>query len=143
MSARRTEHQLDWLLDDLVTRVDGARHAIVLSADGLSVGRSHSLSTDDADHLAAVASGLQSLARGTGVHFGGGPVRQTVVELDEVYLIVTGAGQGSSLALLTGSEANLGLVAYAMNLLVKRVGQFLGAGTRTENAGARPIDPVS
>lgn len=121
---------LDWLLDDLVDRVVGTDHAIVLSADGLLLGRSRGLSADDGEHLSAVASAFQSLARGTGRHFRGGAVRQTVVEMEHAYLFVTAAGEGACLAVLASEEADVGLVAYEMNIRVKRVGQFLTAAPR-------------
>jgi predicted regulator of Ras-like GTPase activity (Roadblock/LC7/MglB family) len=121
---------LDWLLDDLVRRLPGAERVIVLSADGLLVGRSRSLGRDDAEHLSAVASGLQSLARGASRQFIGGTVRQTLVEMDNCYLVVTAAGTGTCLAVLADSTTDLGLVAYEMNLMVKRMGTYLSAQPR-------------
>ena len=126
----KAAENLDWLLDDLVDRVVGADHAIVLSADGLLLGRSRGLDAEDAEHLSALASAFQSLARGTGRHFGGGDVRQTVVEMEHAYLFVTAAGTGACLAVLATEDADVGLVAYEMNLRVKRVGQFLTAAPR-------------
>jgi predicted regulator of Ras-like GTPase activity (Roadblock/LC7/MglB family) len=121
---------LDWLLDDLLRRLPAAQRAIVLSADGLLIGRSSNLAREDGDHLSAVASGLQSLARGAGRHFGGGAVRQTLVEMENAFLVVTAAGAGSCLAVLAEAEADLGLLAYEMNLLVKRVGTYLSTQPR-------------
>ena len=66
---------LTWLVNDLVGRVDQTRHAVVLSADGLLMATTRDLRQEDAEHLSAVAAGFQSLARGAGRHFGGGPVR--------------------------------------------------------------------
>lgn len=128
-SARRSG-ELDWLLDDLVLRVSDIRHAVVLSNDGLAVGASTGLRREDAEHLAAVASGFNSLAKGAGRHFGAGGVRQTMVEMDEGFLFVTAAGDGSCLALLTAVTADIGLVAYEMARLVKRVGEHLGTAPR-------------
>jgi predicted regulator of Ras-like GTPase activity (Roadblock/LC7/MglB family) len=125
---------LDWLLEDLVGRVVGARHAVVLSADGLLVGRSRSLSKEDGEHLSAVASAFQSLARGTGRQFGGGKVRQTIVEMERAFLFVTAAGQGTCLAVLGEEDADVGLIAYEMNLLVKQVGSVLNAPPRVDTA---------
>jgi predicted regulator of Ras-like GTPase activity (Roadblock/LC7/MglB family) len=133
-SARRSG-ELDWLLDDLVLRVSQIRHAVVLSNDGLAVGASSELRREDAEHLAAVASGFHSLAKGAGRHFGAGGVRQTMVEMDEGFLFVAAAGDGSCLALLTSVTADIGLVAYEMARLVKRVGEHLGTAPRF---GARP-----
>ena len=128
--------ELDWLLDELVKRVAGVDRAVVLSSDGLLIGRSGNLSEADGEHLAAVASAFQSLARGTGRHFGGGEVRQTLVEMDHAFLFVTAAGHGACLALLAAETADVGMIAYEMNLMVKRVGAVLTAKPR-EGMGRR------
>jgi predicted regulator of Ras-like GTPase activity (Roadblock/LC7/MglB family) len=118
------------LLDDLVERVDQARQAAVLSSDGLLIASSNGLSREDADHLAAVAAGFQSLARGAGRHFGGGAVRQTIIEMESAFLFVSAAGHGTCLAVLSTENADIGLVAYEMAMLVTRVGQYVGTSVR-------------
>ena len=85
-------------------RVSEVRHAVVLSNDGLAVGASTELRREDAEHLAAVASGFHSLAKGAGRHFGAGGVRQTMVEMDEGFLFVAAAGDGSCLAVLSAVD---------------------------------------
>jgi uncharacterized protein len=122
---------LTWLVDDLVDRVDKAKQAVVLSADGLLMAASRGLERDDAEHLSAVASGFQSLARGAGKRFGGGAVRQTIVEMESAFMFVTAAGQGACLAVLAEQDADVGLIAYEMAMLVVRVGQYLTSPTRT------------
>ncbi|MEN8651969.1 roadblock/LC7 domain-containing protein [Streptomyces sp. 21So2-11] len=121
---------LDWLLDDLTSRVEHVRHALVLSNDGLVTGASTDLAREDAEHLAAVSSGLHSLAKGSGRHFRAGKVRQTMVEFDDGVLFVTAAGDGSCLCVLSAAEADIGQVAYEMTLLVNRVGEHLGVAAR-------------
>ncbi|GAB3436993.1 roadblock/LC7 domain-containing protein [Actinophytocola sediminis] len=130
-------NELDWLLDELVKRVTGADRAVVLSSDGLLIGKSSGLDDADAEHLSAVASAFQSLARGTGRHFGGGEVRQTLVEMDHAFLFVTAAGQGACLALLADESVDIGMIAYEMNLMVKRVGAVLTAKPR--EPAVRPV----
>jgi predicted regulator of Ras-like GTPase activity (Roadblock/LC7/MglB family) len=125
--------ELSWLLDDLVARVSSIRKALVLSGDGLSIGASDGLTREDSEHLAAVASGFHSLAKGVGLHFDAGRVRQTIVELDDAFLFVTAAGNGSCLAVLSDAESDVGLVAYEMALLVKRVGAHLGSAPRHDD----------
>jgi len=125
-----TAGSLDWLLDDLVSRVAQVSKAVILSRDGLAIGASSGMAKDDAEHLAAVAAGFQSLARGFGQHFNVGSPRQTVVELESAFLFVTAAGEGSCLAVLAGAGADAGLIAYEMALLVKRVGQHIGVPIR-------------
>lgn len=136
MTANPNIGELDWLLDELVQRLAGSERAVLLSADGLLIGRSRNLPVDDAEHLSAVCSGFQSLARGAGRQFGGGQVRQTVVEMDNSFLVVTAAGRGACLGLLAGSEADMGMVAYEMNLMVKRVGPALKSDPRTADPGS-------
>jgi predicted regulator of Ras-like GTPase activity (Roadblock/LC7/MglB family) len=121
---------LTWLLDDLVERVPTAQQAVVLSADGLMLGASAAMSREDAEHLSAMAAGFQSLAKGASRHFGAGQVRQTVVEMEEAFLFVTAAGQGACLAVLASADADLGLIAYEMAMLVTRVGQTMSAPER-------------
>jgi predicted regulator of Ras-like GTPase activity (Roadblock/LC7/MglB family) len=43
---------------------------------------------------------------------------------------VTAAGEGSCLAVLAGPEADVGLVAYEMALIVKQVGRHLAVDSR-------------
>lgn len=132
-ASRQGSHHntLDWLLDGLVDRVPGAEQAMVLSVDGLALARSSGLNQEDAEHLAAIASAIHSLARGVGTRFAKGALHQTVVELDHGYLIVTEAGQGACLALLAAVDADLGLVAYEMNVIVGQVGAALSASPRS------------
>ncbi|WP_433517787.1 roadblock/LC7 domain-containing protein [Nonomuraea sp. CA-143628] len=123
---------LNWLLDDLIGRVKEAEHAIVLSSDGLLMASSAALQRTDGEHLSAVASGLQSLAKGLSEHVSGGVVKQTVVEWRSRFLIVTVAGERACLAVLCAQNADIGLVAYEMAMLVARVGQYLTSGARAE-----------
>ncbi|MFI7439761.1 roadblock/LC7 domain-containing protein [Nonomuraea indica] len=127
---------LNWLLDDLIDRVHAAEHAIVLSSDGLLMASSEGLERTDGEHLSAVASGLQSLAKGVSERVSGGAVRQTVVEWRSRFLIVTVAGERACLAVLCGQGADIGLVAYEMAMLVARVGQYLTSAARTGEAVA-------
>jgi len=125
-----TGQQLSWLLDDLASRVDDIQQALILSRDGLTVAASESLSRENAEHLAALAAGVQSLARGAGEHFSLGEVRQTIIELEQAFLFVTAAGHGSCLAVMCPANADAGLVAYEMAMLVKRAGPHLVAQPR-------------
>jgi predicted regulator of Ras-like GTPase activity (Roadblock/LC7/MglB family) len=122
--------ELNWLLDDLVDRVPQVTRAVMLTQDGLAIGASAALSREDAEHLAALAAGFQSMARGAGQHFGGGRVRQTIIEMDAAFLFVSAAGHGTCLAVLSTGDADVGLVAYEMAVLVRRSNEHLGVGPR-------------
>src|SRR5487761_370839 len=130
MAEENTAGQLSWLLDNLVGQVEHVRQAVVLSRDGLVVATSQNMSREDGDHLSALAAGVQSLARGAGRHFSGGEVRQTIIEMESAFLFVMAAGKGTCLAVLTSAEANMGLIAYEMAMLVRRMGKYLAAEPR-------------
>jgi predicted regulator of Ras-like GTPase activity (Roadblock/LC7/MglB family) len=130
MAQTDTTGQLSWLLDNLVDQVEHVQRALVLSRDGLVVAASRGLTPEDSEHLSALAAGLQSLARGTGRHFGAGEVRQTIIEMDFAFLFVIAAGRGTCLAVLTSADANVGLIAYEMAMLVRRMGKYLAAEPR-------------
>ena len=119
--------KLDWLLSDLVERVGGARHALLLSADGLALSASSGLDREAAERLAAIAAGFASLARGARSELGATEVRQSVVEMDSVFFFVLSAGQGTQLALVAGSECDMGQAAFEVNRLVRQVGPYLAA----------------
>lgn len=112
------------------SRVAEITQAVVLSGDGLPVGASADMTRDDGERFAAIASGFHSLAKGSGRHFGAGSVIQTMVELEGGFLFVVAAGDGSCLSVFTDASADVGLVAYEMARLVRRVGEHLETPTR-------------
>ncbi|WP_051722706.1 roadblock/LC7 domain-containing protein [Streptomyces albus] len=117
---------LDGLLDELVGRVRGVRHAVLLSTVGLVTGSSRGLSRADARHLATVAAGFHRVATDAGRRLGAGSGRRTMVELDAGgWLFVAAAGKDGCLAVLGTGEADPGVVAAEMDRLADRVG---GAG---------------
>ena len=125
-----TGPDLGWLLDDLASRVEYFRKAVILSRDGLAIASTTGLGRDEAERLSALAAGMQSLASGAGQHFGVGEVRQTIIELEQALLFITTAGHGSCLAVLCPANADAGLVAYEMAMLVKRAGPHLATRPR-------------
>ena len=133
MAQPNTSGQLSWLLDNLVERVEYIRQALVLSRDGLVIAASQNMSQEDGDHLSALAAGLQSLARGAGQQFAGGEVRQTIIEMESAFLFIMAAGTGSCLAVLSSADANVGVMAYEMAMMVRRMGKYLTAPPRRLN----------
>src|ERR1700684_155238 len=130
MAQTDTIGQLSWLLDNLVNQVEHVQQALVLSRDGLVVAASQSLTREDGEDLSALAAGVQSLARGTGLHVQGGEVRQTIIEMEFAFLFVIAAGKGTCLAVLTSAEPNVGVIAYEMAMLVRRMGKYLASEPR-------------
>jgi predicted regulator of Ras-like GTPase activity (Roadblock/LC7/MglB family) len=130
MTQPRNSARLAWLLDNLVGQVEHIRQALVLSGDGLVVAASGSLSRDEAERLSALAAGLQSLARQAGQQVHGGETRQTIIEMDSMFLFLTAAGEGTTIAVTAMGDANAGLVAYETAMLVRRMSKYLAARPR-------------
>ncbi|KAA9162643.1 roadblock/LC7 domain-containing protein [Amycolatopsis acidicola] len=130
VEATESSQELYWLLDELVGNAPRVRHALLLSDDGLAMATSTGMRREESEHLAAVASALNSLAKGAGRQFRAGPVRQTMVELAEGFLFVIAAGGGTCLAVFTEAGTDIGLVAYEMARLVTQVGEHLYTAPR-------------
>jgi uncharacterized protein len=127
-----------WLIGNFANHTPGVAHAMVVSADGLPVAVSERLDRPKADQLAAIASGLASLTQGGARCMDGGPVTQTVVEMDRGLLVVMAISDGSCLAVLAASSCDVGVVAYEMTVLVSRTGEVLTPSLRAELQGVLP-----
>ncbi len=127
---------LDWLINNFVDQVPGIANTILVASDGLPLAKSRGFPIDRADQLAAVASGLTSLAQGASRCFEAGGVRQMLVEMEQGYLFVMSVSEGSCLAALAAASCDIGLVGYEMSLLVSRVGAALTPAVRAELSGA-------
>ncbi len=123
--------QLDWLLDEFVRDTPGVVHGVVVSGDGLRLATSPGVGPALGDQLAAAASGLVSLGRGTAQLLGTGAVTQTILEMTGGYLFVTSVGQAAALAVQAGRRCDIGLVGYEMTMLAARVGHALTPAPRT------------
>jgi predicted regulator of Ras-like GTPase activity (Roadblock/LC7/MglB family) len=125
------QKSLDWLVSNFAREVPGVSHAVLVSADGLLVAASEHLPADRADQLAAVSSGLASLSTGAAQLFEGGQVLQSVVEMQNGYLLLMRVGDGSHLATLATTSCDIGQVGYEMAILVERVGGVVRSSRRT------------
>ncbi|MEW2545684.1 roadblock/LC7 domain-containing protein [Streptomyces sp. NPDC047002] len=132
------QQDLDWLLDGLVDSVTGTRHAVLLSDDGLVMAASASIGPADAERLAAICTGQQSLARGVGRLFEGGAVHQVLVELADLWLFIVSAGEGAHLAVVAAQEVDAEVMSLAMHELVQQVGRKLGARSRDAFGATAP-----
>jgi uncharacterized protein len=133
-SAPATTRPLDWFVVNFVRDVPGVSHAILVSADGLLMASSSHLPADRAEQLAAVTSGLASLSTGAAQLFEAGNVRQSIIEMDDGFLLVMGVGDGSYLAVLASISCDIGQVGYEMAVLVDRVGKTVQATPRATHA---------
>ncbi|TDQ49207.1 roadblock/LC7 domain-containing protein [Actinorugispora endophytica] len=121
-----------WLISNFVTEVPGVEHAVVVSSDGLLLTSSQDFPDEHAEQLAAIASGLQSLADGTARMFAKGDSEQLILRMRRGYLFVMSISDGSSLAVLASKDADMKIVAYQMTLLVENAGHVLTPQLRSQ-----------
>lgn len=122
---------MSWMLDSAL-EVPGARHALLVSADGLLMARSRDVGTDQADTVAAAMSGMQSLSRQLG-DFCDGPSfnwRQTVVEFDGGWIFLIAAGEGAYLAVSASTDVDMADITFRMQQLVGQLGKVLTSPPR-------------
>lgn len=124
---------MSWMVRDIVDNVPGARHAVVLSADGLPRGATEELAEKDVRTISAAMSGMQALSKAT-AHFAGPAAErrwnQTVVEFTEGWAFLIGAGQGAYLAAAAEPDVDLQQISFRMHRLVARLGENLTAPPR-------------
>lgn len=125
-------HNFRWLVDDFVGRVHGATHALILSADGLPLAGSSSVGNDEAEQLAAISSGVLSLAQNSAALFNKGSCEQIIIRLSQGYFLFMGIGPGAGLAVLTSPEAQMRVVAYEMTQFVENTGHALTPEVRAD-----------
>ena len=116
---------VNWLLDSFVRQTSGVEQAVAVSSDGLLMALSAQLRRSDADKLAAMISGLTSLAFSASRLLAKGPLRQVITEFDHGYLLVSSVSGGSCLGVVVPEDCDLGLVGYEATMLVQRIGALL------------------
>ncbi|MGW1023244.1 MULTISPECIES: roadblock/LC7 domain-containing protein [Streptomyces] len=115
----------NWLLANFVRNTDGVRDAVAVSSDGLLIAVSDGLGRTEADHLAAIVSGLSSLARSASRRYTFDGVKLIMIEMGRGFLLVSAIRDGSCLGVLADSSGELGLVGYEMAVLAERAGDLL------------------
>ncbi len=125
--------QLGWMLDDALS-VPEARHAILLSADGMLRAHSRGISRDEAERQAAALSGLQSISRSTAefCDHPGTIWRQTLIEFVDGFVFLVAAGPGAYLAVSASADVDMEAVTFRMHKLVDRLGKELTSPPRQD-----------
>ncbi|MET7294487.1 roadblock/LC7 domain-containing protein [Streptomyces griseoloalbus] len=138
---------LHWLLSNLVEEVPGILSVAVVSSDGLLLlssdpGRNTEAREARSDKrtgprgsaadLATVVSGIGSLTIGTSKLMDFGPVKHTMVTMDEGSLFVMSISDGSLLGVHGSADCDMSVVAYHMALFVGRAGHVLTPELRSE-----------
>jgi uncharacterized protein len=115
----------NWLLGKFAAETAGVHEAIAVSSDGLLMAMSAGQERAGADRLAAITSGITSLAGGAARAYQLGTLNKVIVDMAHGYLLVSAISSGSVLGVIAAKSANLGNVAYEMTLFANRAGLAL------------------
>ena len=132
MELSEKANNVNWLMVNFVRGTPGVDHAFAVSSDGLLIALSSSLDRGAADKLAAIITGMRSLAHGATGELNKGQVMQVLIEMTGGYLFVSTISGGSTLGVVTSRDCDLGLIGFEITLLVERVGAQLTPTLITE-----------
>ncbi|AKN72204.1 dynein regulation protein LC7 [Streptomyces sp. PBH53] len=114
-----------WLLNRFATETAGVVDAIAVSSDGLLIAVSQLREHADSERLAAIVSGITSLAAGASGNYGLGGLNKVIIDLEGGHVLVSAIGSGAVLGVVADKEAKLGNIAYEMTLFANRAGAAL------------------
>ncbi|MFC5744573.1 roadblock/LC7 domain-containing protein [Actinomadura rugatobispora] len=122
----------NWLLGNFVRNTDGVTDSVAVSSDGLLMAMSDGLDRDGAEQLAAIVSGVTSLARSASRHYDFDGLKLVMIEMRRGFLLVSAISDGSCLGVVATAGCDLGLVGHEMATLCDRFGGLLTPQMVTE-----------
>ncbi|MFF0199948.1 roadblock/LC7 domain-containing protein [Streptomyces sp. NPDC005017] len=114
-----------WLLNRFATETAGVVDAIAVSSDGLLIAVAQLRERAHSERLAAIVSGLTSLAAGASGNYGLGALNKVIIDLEGGHVLVSAIGAGAVLGVVADKGAKLGNIAYEMTLFANRAGATL------------------
>ncbi|MGW3955360.1 roadblock/LC7 domain-containing protein [Streptomyces sp. NPDC004752] len=144
--------EIQTLLDQRVDKIAHGLGAVVVTEDGIfrymsgwtnvAADPSKGKSAEDVrkelgEHLAAMASGMATLAQRQADYINGGEMLRTVVEMANGWCVASRAGQHSVIALHAAKEASLGQLGFELTDLAGQLGGMLDVERRELATGER------
>jgi predicted regulator of Ras-like GTPase activity (Roadblock/LC7/MglB family) len=115
----------NWMLGKFVRDTDGVTDAVAVSSDGLLMALSQGLDRTGAERLAAIVSGVVSLARSASREYGFDGLKLVMIEMRRGFLLVSAISDGSCLGVVATTQCDLGLVGHEISVLCDRFGTLL------------------
>ncbi|MFJ2024458.1 roadblock/LC7 domain-containing protein [Streptomyces sp. NPDC087897] len=131
-----TSSDLSWILSDFAGRLPEVTQAIAVSVDGLALAYT-GVERDDADRLAAIASGVVNLLSAAAQLTGTDPVEHSLTAMEGGYMFSMAVSSGASLLVTTTRDADIGEVSYMMSELINQVGDALSPQVRDSGVHAQ------
>jgi uncharacterized protein len=121
----------NWLISSFLRKTAGVEQGVIVSSDGILMATA-GLDDKSADRVAAIVTGMRSLADGTTLLLRRGVLQRIIIEMGTAFMLIAAISDGSNLGVVCDRRADLGLISYEMTLLVDRVGTQLTPELVTE-----------
>ncbi|MFB7918577.1 roadblock/LC7 domain-containing protein [Streptomyces sp. NPDC056061] len=131
------QQDLAWMLDQ-IKGLHGVSYVLVLSSDGLAIAQCTELDKNTADSISAAAAGYCSIGKALG-QFGGGPMRQCMGEYENAVIFVTSVAENSLLVVQCTHDADISVVAGAMESMAPNMAKHLASKARTGGSGGAAL----
>ncbi|MBS7287261.1 MAG: roadblock/LC7 domain-containing protein [Candidatus Freyarchaeota archaeon] len=112
------------LLRNMEAATPGIEASAVVSTEGLPIASAMPQEVDDAV-VAAMASAILSVSEKVSNELVRGRLQQVLVQGDQGYVIIKGAGESALLTVLARNDANLGLIIMVLKRVSEEVKRLL------------------
>jgi predicted regulator of Ras-like GTPase activity (Roadblock/LC7/MglB family) len=132
LAAGQGQPDCAWLIRQFADDVPGVTHALLVSLDGLQLAASRQVPRDLGDQLAALTSGLLSMADRSASLLDLGASEYLTVRLPRGHLLFMRVGESAGLAVAAAAGCDLRVVSYRMTQFVGAVWHVLTPQVRTD-----------
>ena len=124
------QESMDWMLEDLLDSVSGARKAVASSEDGIARARTKGVEPAEADRLAAIIAGAVALGAGASDFFDAAALEMTLCQYETGWLVLRHR-PGVVLAVLADADVDMAVLTSQMDSLLVRLGAHMVTPPRT------------
>ncbi|GLW08027.1 hypothetical protein Misp01_31570 [Microtetraspora sp. NBRC 13810] len=127
---------MSWILTPLLNLAD-VTSGVVLTRDGLVLGSSSGVPREDAEATAAMASSALAAGRALRERLTRSEVEitETVINAADGFTYIAPAGDRAAIVVATGPKANIGALAYEVQLVVQQLIKALDEASSARTPG--------
>ena len=112
------------LIRDMEANTPGIEASAVVSVQGLPIASAMPAEVDESV-VAAMTAAMLSVGERAGHELVRGNLQQILLQGDDGYIIIKGAGTSAIITVLAKTDANLGLILMVLKKISTRIGELL------------------
>lgn len=121
----KAETNLQWAIDRFASDTPGVISTQTVSSDGMHLAASGSVDEVSSDQMAAICSGMVSLADSAADVHGIAPTSRMLVEASNGWIIISRISHRATLAVVAQKTADIGMIGFEMAELAETMGDLL------------------